>query len=109
MDIGMVVPCMAHMVQKVVGMMDMDYSHMEVLGEKRLVSMVEVHVEDKSHRHMVVALESHKEVHHSHWIDMHHRMALVHSLLVEVIAKRIDHMHMAPPTFDFPILDTHPH
>ncbi|KAL4315544.1 hypothetical protein AHAS_Ahas15G0195700 [Arachis hypogaea] len=82
---------------------------MEVFGERRLVSMVEVHVKDMTHRHMVVVLESHKEIYHSYWIDMHHRMALLHSALVEVVAKRIDHMHMAPPTFDGPILDTHPH
>ncbi|KAL4356621.1 hypothetical protein AHAS_Ahas09G0105000 [Arachis hypogaea] len=98
---------MAHMVQKVVGRMDIDYGHMEVLGGRELVSMV--HVEDMTHRHMVVVLESHKEIHHSHWIDMHQRVALVHSLLVEVVSMKIDHMHMAPPTFDYPILDTHPH
>ena len=82
---------------------------MKVVGEKRLVSMVEGYVEDMIHKHMVVVLESHKDVHHSHWIDMHHGMALAHSALVEVIAKRIDHMHMAPPNFDCSILDTHPH
>ncbi|KAL4381092.1 hypothetical protein AHAS_Ahas04G0098900 [Arachis hypogaea] len=79
--------------------------HMEVFGEKGLVSMVEGYVKDMAHRHMVVVLDSHKEVHHSHLIGMHYRMALVHSALVEVVAKRIDHMHMAPPTFDCPILD----
>ncbi|KAL4381159.1 hypothetical protein AHAS_Ahas04G0105600 [Arachis hypogaea] len=98
---------MAHMVQKVVGRMDMDYGYMEVLGGRGLVSMV--HVEDMTQRHMVVVLESHKEIHHSHWVDMHHRMALLHSALVEVVAKKIDHMHMAPPTFECPILDTHSH
>ncbi|KAL4286941.1 hypothetical protein AHAS_Ahas19G0136500 [Arachis hypogaea] len=87
----------------------MDEGHMKVFGEKRLVSMVEVHVEDMAHRHMVVVLESHKEIHHSHWIGMHHRMVLVHSVLVEVVAMKIDHMHMVPPTFGYPILDTHPH
>ncbi|KAL4315949.1 hypothetical protein AHAS_Ahas15G0236200 [Arachis hypogaea] len=80
---------------------------MEVFGGRRLVSMVEGYVVDMAHKHMVVVLESHKEIHHSHWIDMHHRMALVHSLLVEVVAMKIDHMHMAPPTFDCPILDRH--
>ncbi|KAL4299923.1 hypothetical protein AHAS_Ahas17G0149400 [Arachis hypogaea] len=73
------------------------------------MSMVEVHVEDMAHRHMVVVLESHKGLHHNHLIGVHHRMALVHSLLVEVVAMKIDHMHMAPPTFDCPILDIHPH
>ncbi|KAL4287634.1 hypothetical protein AHAS_Ahas19G0205800 [Arachis hypogaea] len=82
---------------------------MEVLGGRGLVSMVEVYVEDMTHRHMVVVLKSHKEIHHSHWIGMHHRMALLHSALVEVVAMKIDHMHMAPPTFGYPILDTHSH
>ncbi|KAL4371676.1 hypothetical protein AHAS_Ahas06G0189600 [Arachis hypogaea] len=71
--------------------------------------MVKGYVEDVAHRHMVVVLESHKEIHHSHLIGMHHRMVLVHSALVEVVAMRIDHMHMAPPTFECPILDAHSH
>ncbi|KAL4397186.1 hypothetical protein AHAS_Ahas01G0166700 [Arachis hypogaea] len=82
---------------------------MKVVGKKGLVSMVENFVEGMDHRHMVVVLESHKEIHHSHLIGMHHRMALLHSALVEVVAKKIDHMHMAPPTFGCPILDTHLH
>ncbi|KAL4373188.1 hypothetical protein AHAS_Ahas05G0056800 [Arachis hypogaea] len=82
---------------------------MKVFGEKRLVSIVDDHVEDMIHRHMVVVLESHKEIHHSHLIGMHHRMALLYSALVEVVAKKIDHMHMAPPTFGCPILDTQLH
>ncbi|KAL4276141.1 hypothetical protein AHAS_Ahas20G0177500 [Arachis hypogaea] len=71
--------------------------------------MVDGYVGDMAHRHMVVVLESHKRIYHSHWIDMHHKMAPLHSALVEVVTMRIDHMHMAPPTFDCPILDTHPH
>ncbi|KAL4373274.1 hypothetical protein AHAS_Ahas05G0065400 [Arachis hypogaea] len=71
--------------------------------------MVESYVEGMDHRHMVVVLESHKEIHHSHLIGMHHRMALLHSALVEVVAMRIDHKHMALPTLDYPILDTHSH
>ncbi|KAL4374105.1 hypothetical protein AHAS_Ahas05G0148500 [Arachis hypogaea] len=82
---------------------------MKVVGKKGLVSMVENYVEGMDHRHMVVVLESHKEIHHSHLIGMHHRMALLHSALVEVVAMKIDHMHMAPPTFGYPILDTHSH
>ncbi|KAL4381459.1 hypothetical protein AHAS_Ahas04G0135600 [Arachis hypogaea] len=82
---------------------------MKVVGKKGLVSMVESYVEDMDHRHMGVVLESHKEIHHSHWIDMHHRMALFHSALVEVVAMKIDHMHMVPPTFECPNLDTHSH
>ncbi|KAL4371246.1 hypothetical protein AHAS_Ahas06G0146600 [Arachis hypogaea] len=100
---------MAHMVQKLVGMVGKNHGHMEVFVENRLVSVVEGHVEDMDHRHMVVVLENHKEIHHSHLIGMHHRMALLHSALVGVVAMRIDHMHMAPPTFDYPILDTQLH
>ncbi|KAL4374058.1 hypothetical protein AHAS_Ahas05G0143800 [Arachis hypogaea] len=100
---------MAHMVQKEVGMVGKDHGHMEVFVENRLVSVVEGHVEDMDHRHMVVVLENHKEIHHSHLIGMHHRMALLHSALMGVVAMRIDHMHMAPPTFGYPILDTHLH
>ncbi|KAL4293685.1 hypothetical protein AHAS_Ahas18G0152800 [Arachis hypogaea] len=88
-------------------MMDMD--HRVVLGDERLVRLVEVHVEGESHRHMVAVLGSHKVIRHSHWIGMHHRMVLLHSALVEVVAMKIDHMHMAPPTFGHPILDTHLH
>ncbi|KAL4397221.1 hypothetical protein AHAS_Ahas01G0170200 [Arachis hypogaea] len=56
--------------------------------------MVESYVEDMVHRHMVVVLESHKVIHHSHWIGMHQRMALLHSALVEVVAKKIDPHHL---------------
>ncbi|KAL4292902.1 hypothetical protein AHAS_Ahas18G0074500 [Arachis hypogaea] len=80
-----------------------------MVGKKGLVSMVEGYVGDMAHKHMVVVLESHKGIHHNHWIGVHHRMALLHSALVEVVAKRIDYMHMAPPTFGYPILDTHLH
>ena len=83
--------------------------HRKVLGMRGLVRMVEVHVEGESHRHMVVVLGSHKVIHHSHWIGMHHRMALLHSALVEVVAMRIDHMHMASPTFGYAILDAYLH
>ncbi|KAL4365236.1 hypothetical protein AHAS_Ahas07G0085900 [Arachis hypogaea] len=100
-----VVPYMVHMAQKVVGMVDMDQDHMEVFGGKRLVSMVDGYVEDMAHKHMVVVLDSHKEDHHSHLIGMHHRMALIHSALVEVVAKKIDHMHMALPTLNCSNLD----
>ncbi|KAL4381457.1 hypothetical protein AHAS_Ahas04G0135400 [Arachis hypogaea] len=80
-----------------------------MVGERWLVSMVDGYIEDMAHRHMAVVLESHKGIHHRHWIDMHHRMALLHSALVEVVAMRIDHMHMASPTFGYPILDAHLH
>ncbi|KAL4276096.1 hypothetical protein AHAS_Ahas20G0173000 [Arachis hypogaea] len=82
---------------------------MKVVGEKGLVSMVEGYVEGMAHRHIVVVIESDKGIHHNHWVDIHHGMALVHSVLVEVVAMKIDHMHMAPPTFGCPILDAHLH
>ena len=78
---------------------------MEVNGGMRLVSMTCGYIEDMAHRHMVVVLDSHKEIHYSRWIGMHHGMTLVHSVLVEVVAMKIDDMHMAPPTFEYPILD----
>ncbi|KAL4371649.1 hypothetical protein AHAS_Ahas06G0186900 [Arachis hypogaea] len=54
---------------------------------------------------MVVVVNNHKEIHHNRWIGMHQGMALVHSALKEVVAMKVDHRHMAPPTFDCPILD----
>ena len=48
----------------VIGYM-MDKGHIKVLGRNGLVSMVEHHVEDKIHRHMVV-VDYHKRGHHSH-------------------------------------------
>ena len=49
----------------VIGYM-MDKGHRVVLGDERLVRMVEVHVEDEIHRHMMVVVECHKKSHHSH-------------------------------------------
>jgi len=40
---------------------------------------------------------------------MHHGVALVHGVLVEVVAIKIEHLYMAPPTFDYPILDAYLH
>ncbi|KAL4345543.1 hypothetical protein AHAS_Ahas11G0288900 [Arachis hypogaea] len=109
-DVEMVVALyVVHMAHTVVVMVDMDEGHMKVVGEKWLLSVVEGHVEDMTHRHIVVVLGNHKEIHHSHLIDMHQRMALPHSALVGVVAMMIDHKHMALPTFDCPILDTHLH
>ncbi|KAL4344252.1 hypothetical protein AHAS_Ahas11G0159800 [Arachis hypogaea] len=71
--------------------------------------VVEGYIEKGVHRHMVVVVDNHKEVHHNHWIGMHHRMALAHSTLEEVVAKKVDHKHMAPPTFDCSILDAYPY
>ncbi|KAL4287697.1 hypothetical protein AHAS_Ahas19G0212100 [Arachis hypogaea] len=79
---------------------------MKVVGKKGLVSMVEGYVEGMAHRHMLVVLESHKEIYHSHWIDMHHRMALVHSVLVEVVAMKIDHMHLLGEMTSFAITNS---
>ncbi|KAL4357402.1 hypothetical protein AHAS_Ahas09G0183100 [Arachis hypogaea] len=75
----------------------------------RLVSMTCGYIEDIVRRHTVVVLESHKGIHHSQWIDMHHRMALLHSALVEVIPMKVDQKSEAPPTFDLQFLDAHPH
>ncbi|KAL4316206.1 hypothetical protein AHAS_Ahas15G0261900 [Arachis hypogaea] len=83
---------------------------MEVFGRMRLVSMVvQSYAKEGVHRHMVGLVGNYKGVHHSYWIDMHPRMALAHSTLVEVVAKRVVHKLEAPPTFDFPILDACSH
>ncbi|KAL4276737.1 hypothetical protein AHAS_Ahas20G0237100 [Arachis hypogaea] len=67
--------------------------------------MVGNNIEELVHRHMVVIVDNHKEVHHNYWIGMHHGMALAHSTLEEIIAMKVDQMLEAPPTFDCPILD----
>ncbi|KAL4344685.1 hypothetical protein AHAS_Ahas11G0203100 [Arachis hypogaea] len=36
-------------------------------------------------------------------------MALGHSMLVEVVAKRVDQIFVAPPIFESPILDAYSH
>ncbi|KAL4329752.1 hypothetical protein AHAS_Ahas13G0331500 [Arachis hypogaea] len=82
---------------------------MEVFGGRGLVSMVEGYIEERVHRHMVVVVDNHKEVYHSHRIDMHLGMALAYSTLKEVVAKMVDHKLEAPPTFDCPILDANFH
>ncbi|KAL4276750.1 hypothetical protein AHAS_Ahas20G0238400 [Arachis hypogaea] len=101
---------MVHMAHKVVGIVDMGLGHMEVFGGMRLVSIVvEGYVEEGVHRHMVVVVDNHKEVHYSHWVGMHHGMVLAHSTLEEVVAMKVDHMLEAPPTFDCSILYAYPH
>ncbi|KAL4343789.1 hypothetical protein AHAS_Ahas11G0113500 [Arachis hypogaea] len=75
----------------------------------RLVSTVEGYIEEGGHRHMVVVIDNHKEVHHSHCLGMHHGTALAHSTLEEVVVMKIDHMLEAPPIFDCPILDACSH
>ncbi|KAL4299753.1 hypothetical protein AHAS_Ahas17G0132400 [Arachis hypogaea] len=71
--------------------------------------VVEGYVEDMAHWHIVVVVDNHKEVHHIHWIDMHHGMVHAYSTLEEVVATKIDHMLETPPTFDFSILDACSH
>ncbi|KAL4344694.1 hypothetical protein AHAS_Ahas11G0204000 [Arachis hypogaea] len=79
---------------------------MEVFGSRGLVSMVvEDYIEEGVHRHMVGVVGNHKEVHHSHWIGMHHGMALTHSTFGKVVAKKGDQILEAPPIFDCSILD----
>ncbi|KAL4300417.1 hypothetical protein AHAS_Ahas17G0198800 [Arachis hypogaea] len=75
----------------------------------RLVCMVEGYVVEEVHRHMVEVVDNHTEVHHSHRIGMHLGMVLAHSALERVITMKIDHKHMAPPTFDSSILDASLH
>ncbi|KAL4288532.1 hypothetical protein AHAS_Ahas19G0295600 [Arachis hypogaea] len=79
---------------------------MEVFGGMGLVSMVvKDYIEEGVHKHMVVVVDNHKEVHHSHWIGMHHGMALTHSTFGKVVAKKVDQFLKAPPIFYCSILD----
>ncbi|KAL4398478.1 hypothetical protein AHAS_Ahas01G0295900 [Arachis hypogaea] len=54
---------------------------------------------------MVVVVDNHKEVQHSHWVGMHRGMALAHSTFGKVIAKKVDQIFKPPPIFDCFILD----
>ena len=82
---------------------------MEVNGGKGLVSMVvQSHVEERVHRHMVVVVDNQKSAHHSHCLDMHHRM-VVDSPLEVVVAMRVDQILVAPPIFDSSNLDAYFH
>ncbi|KAL4344451.1 hypothetical protein AHAS_Ahas11G0179700 [Arachis hypogaea] len=58
---------------------------------------------------MVGLVGNYKGVHHIHCLGMYLGMALAHSKLVEVVAKRVVHKLEAPPTFDCPILDACSH
>ena len=80
-----------------------------VFGSRGLVSMVGNNIEELVHRHMVVIVDNHKEVHHNYWIGMHHGMALACSTLERVVATEVVHKLEAPPTFDCPILDACSH
>ncbi|KAL4394138.1 hypothetical protein AHAS_Ahas02G0122000 [Arachis hypogaea] len=82
---------------------------MRVFGGKELVSMVvQNDVEEGVHRHMVVVVDNQKSAHHSHFLDMHHRM-VVDSPLEVVVAMRVDQIFVAPPIFDCSNLDACSH
>ncbi|KAL4374427.1 hypothetical protein AHAS_Ahas05G0180700 [Arachis hypogaea] len=82
---------------------------MEVNGEKGLVSMVvQSHVEEGVHRHMVVVVDNQNSAHHSHCLDMHHRTVVDRPLEV-VVAMKVDQILMAPPIFDCSFLDACSH
>ncbi|KAL4393678.1 hypothetical protein AHAS_Ahas02G0076000 [Arachis hypogaea] len=83
---------------------------MGVFGGKGLVSMVvQSYVMEGVHRRMVVVVDNQKSAHHSHYLDMLLRMALGHSMLVEVVAKRVDQIPVTSPIFDSPILNACSH
>ncbi|KAL4357694.1 hypothetical protein AHAS_Ahas09G0212300 [Arachis hypogaea] len=93
------------MAYKVVGMVDMSWDHMEVFGGIRLVSMVvESYIKEEIHRHMVVVVDNHKEVHHIHWIDMHLGLNYAHIMPEEVVAMKIVHILETLPPLIFPSL-----
>ncbi|KAL4329772.1 hypothetical protein AHAS_Ahas13G0333500 [Arachis hypogaea] len=71
--------------------------------------VVQSYVEEGVHRHIVVVVGSHKEVHCIHCLGMHHEMALARSALERVVATEVVHKLEAPPTFDCPNLDACSH
>ncbi|KAL4344002.1 hypothetical protein AHAS_Ahas11G0134800 [Arachis hypogaea] len=71
--------------------------------------VVQNYVEEGVHRHMVGLVGNYKGVHHSYCLGTHFGMALAHSKLVEVVAKRVVHKLEAPSTFDCPILNACSH
>ncbi|KAL4304701.1 hypothetical protein AHAS_Ahas16G0004600 [Arachis hypogaea] len=83
---------------------------MKVNGEKGLVSrVVQSYVEEGVHRRMVVVVDSQKSAHHSRYLGMPLGRALDHSMLVEVVAKRVDQILVTSPIFDCPNLDACSH
>ncbi|KAL4371760.1 hypothetical protein AHAS_Ahas06G0198000 [Arachis hypogaea] len=70
--------------------------------------VVQGYVEEGIHRHMVVVVDNQKSAHHSHYLDMHHKM-VVDSPLEVVVAVRVDQILVTPPIFDCPILDASCH
>ncbi|KAL4374108.1 hypothetical protein AHAS_Ahas05G0148800 [Arachis hypogaea] len=82
---------------------------MEVNGGKGFVStMVQSCVEEVVHQHMIGHVGYQKSAHHSHCLDMHHRM-VVDSPLEVVVAMRVDQILVAPPIFDCSKLDACSH
>ncbi|KAL4381081.1 hypothetical protein AHAS_Ahas04G0097800 [Arachis hypogaea] len=83
---------------------------MGVFGGKGLVSMVvQSYVEEGVHRHMVVVVDNQKSAHHSRHLGMPLGRALGYSMLVEIVAKRVDQIRVALPIFGYPILDACSH
>ncbi|KAL4370976.1 hypothetical protein AHAS_Ahas06G0119600 [Arachis hypogaea] len=70
--------------------------------------VVQSHVEEGDHRHMVVVVDNQKSAHHNHCLDMHHRM-IVDSPLEVVVVMRVDQILVAPPIFDSSNLDARSH
>ncbi|KAL4365497.1 hypothetical protein AHAS_Ahas07G0112000 [Arachis hypogaea] len=86
----------------------MEVGYRKVFGKRGLVSMVGNNVEKLVHRHMMVVVDNHKEVHYNHWAGIHHGMVLAHNTLEEVVAMKVHHMLEASLTFDYSILDAYP-
>ncbi|KAL4381543.1 hypothetical protein AHAS_Ahas04G0144000 [Arachis hypogaea] len=83
---------------------------MEVNGGKGIVSVVvQSYAEEGVHRRMVVVVGNQKSAHHSRHLGIPLGRVLGHSMLVEVVAKRVDQILVAPPIFGCPILDACSH
>ncbi|KAL4356723.1 hypothetical protein AHAS_Ahas09G0115200 [Arachis hypogaea] len=83
---------------------------MEEVGCRGLVSMVvQSYAEEGVHRRMVVVVDNQKSAHHSRHLGMPLGKALGYSMLVEVVAKSVDQILVAPPIFGCPILDACSH
>ncbi|KAL4276987.1 hypothetical protein AHAS_Ahas20G0262100 [Arachis hypogaea] len=71
--------------------------------------VVQSYIEEGVHRHMVGLVGNYKGVHHIHCLGMHIEMALAHSKLEEVFAKRVDQILVALLISDCPNLDACSH
>ncbi|KAL4374211.1 hypothetical protein AHAS_Ahas05G0159100 [Arachis hypogaea] len=71
--------------------------------------VVQSYAEEGVHRHTVVVVDNQKSAHHSRHLGMPLRRALGYSMLVEVIAKKVDQILVAPSIFGCPILDAYSH